>query len=134
MKIQILLFLTLLVSCAHHKDVRPGVDGVHNVFIHSQDTAQGPREALSQANYFCEKRNKSAAIVKEETKYVGDMDEKSYNQTKRIGKVAQTIGSSAWVFGRNEVQDIGGLVGLGGTAVNTSLGNGYLTRMSFKCM
>lgn len=124
----------LLVSCAHHRDVRPGVDGVHRVVIRTEDKEEGAREALSQANHYCEQSNKSAAIVDENQQYTGDMDEKSYQNGKRMSKVAKVVGGTTWALGGKNESNIGGIVGLGGTAADAALGEGYTVSMKFKCM
>ena len=55
----------LLASCAHHRDVRPGADGVHKVVIATDDKEQGSRDAISQTNHFCEESGRHAAFVNE---------------------------------------------------------------------
>ncbi|WP_374030411.1 hypothetical protein [Bdellovibrio bacteriovorus] len=64
-------------ACAHHPDVRAGADGIHRVVIASEDTDQGSREAIRQANSFCKERNQTAAFINESSKYNGDYDEKN---------------------------------------------------------
>ena len=123
-----------LASCAHHQDVRPGANGVHRVLIHTDDSEVGSQEAIRQANNYCEEKKKSAAFLDENKKYVGDMDEKTYNQGKRISKVAQGIGGAAWVFGGKNESKAGGLVGMGGAVGDQALGKGYTVEMKFKCM
>ena len=103
-----------LASCAHHQDVRPGANGVHRVLIHTDDSEVGSQEAIRQANNYC--------------------DEKTYNQGKRISKVAQGIGGAAWVFGGKNESKAGGLVGMGGAVGDQALGKGYTVEMKFKCM
>ncbi|MCH2534129.1 MAG: hypothetical protein MK008_06790 [Bdellovibrionales bacterium] len=78
-KLVVVLLALGFISCSHHKDVRPSVDGTHRVEIMAESKEQGARDAIDQANYFCEKRNKSAAIVNEEANYEGVMDESVYN-------------------------------------------------------
>src|SRR5687768_17526769 len=97
----VILTSVILVSCAHHKDVRPGADGVHRVIVTSEDNEKGARNAIDQAQHFCEKRNQSAAFVSEDKKYTGDMDEKDYKTGKKVAKAAQAIGGAVWVFGGN---------------------------------
>jgi hypothetical protein len=123
-----------LISCAHHRDVRPGADGIHRVVISTTDKEAGAREALSQANHFCEESKKSAAIVEEDQKYTGDMDEKDYQTGKKVSKVAQVVGGTTWALGGKNESAIGGIVGLGGAATDAALGNGYTVSMKFKCM
>ncbi len=136
-KNKILIFLAMLIfsSCGHHRDVRPGVEGFHTVKVEAHDPEQGARDAIKQAQHFCEQRNMDAAFIKEDKKYTGDMDEKSYNNIIKASKVAQAVGGSLWVLGSNSgVQNVGGLVGLGGVAANIATGKGYNIEMRFKCI
>lgn len=130
-----LIAVALIFSaCAHHKDVRPGTDGIHRVVIQTEDADEGSRAAIAQANHFCEKRGLSAAFVNEEKKYTGTMDEKTYQNAKRATKVASTVGGAVWAFGGNKESNLGGLVGLGGAAGDAALGKGYAVEMRFRCM
>ncbi len=36
-KLLAISLMTLVSSCAHHKDVRPGADGVHRVLVTGED-------------------------------------------------------------------------------------------------
>lgn len=128
-----ILLSTIFVGCAHHRDVRPGTEGVHRVVIQTDDTDKGSREAISQANHYCKERNLSAAFVEENQKYTGSMDEKSYKKNKAIAKVAQGVGGAAWVFGGKNESNAGGVVGLGGGIADSVIGNGYTVDMRFKC-
>ena len=127
------VFVYLLTGCAHHRDVRPGDDGLHKVLVRNEDTEAGTREAISQANHFCEKRGQYAAFVKEEQKYTGDMDEKTYKNAKRATNVAKTVGGAAWVLGGRRESTLGSVVGIGGAAADSALGEGYTIEMKFKC-
>ncbi len=132
--IAILLFSTILASCAHHRDVRPGEGGIHKVAVRTDDKEEGSRSAISQANHFCEQRNKIAVFIDENQQYTGDMDEKDYQKGKKISKVAKVVGGSVWAFGGKRESNLGGIVGLGGTAADAALGEGYTVTMKFKCV
>jgi hypothetical protein len=121
-------------GCAHHRDVRAGADGIHRVVIQTDDTDAAARDAISQANNFCEERNKQAAFINEDKKYTGDMDESTYKTGKRASKAAQAVGGAVWVFGGKTESDIGGITGLGGAVADSALGKGYTVEMKFKCM
>ena len=125
------LFLT---SCAHHRDVRASADGVHRVVVQTDDKEEGSRDALKQANHFCEERKQSAAIVTEDQKYTGTMDEATYRNSKIAAKVAQAAGGAGYVFGGKNERTAGGIVGVGGGIADGALGNGYTVEMKFKCM
>ena len=121
-------------GCAHHRDVRPGVDGVHNVIIKTDDTDKGSRNALKQANHFCEERGLGAAIVNEEQKYTGTMKEETYNNAKTAAKVATAVGGAVYVFGGKNESALGGITGLGGGIADQVLGDGYMVQMKLKCL
>ena len=124
-----------LSSCAHHtRDVRPSADGVHKVVVTATDEESGSREAMAQAEAFCDKSKKQFAIVKESKKYTGDMSEENYKTTKKIGKAAKVIGGAAMVFGGARESNAGGVVGLGGVTAEAVAGKGYTVEMSFKCI
>ena len=91
------------------------------------------REALSQANHYCEQKKKEAAVVSEGTQYTGSMDESTYRTSKTAAKVAKGVGSAAWVFGGKNESTAGGIVGLGGGIADGAIGTGYTYEMKFKC-
>lgn len=136
-KIMFLILISLstiiYTSCAHHKDVRPAADGLHKVVISTPDTDEGTRDAISQAQHYCSTLNKSAAFVEEKSEYKGNMSEENYKAGKTATKVAQVVGSTAYVFGGKNESNLGGIVGLGGAAGDAALGNGYKVEMKFKC-
>lgn len=127
-----LAFLTS--ACAHHRDVRPSADGVHWVELKTESEEEGARDAISQANNFCEERGKTAAVVSENKSYKGDMDESNYKTLKKAAKAAQTVGGVTYGLGASTESNIGGMVGLGGTVANQIAGEGYLVKMRFKCI
>lgn len=125
-----LLFTT---GCAHHRDVRPGVDGMHSVVVLSEGGEEGTRNAISQANHYCGQLGKHAAFVEEDQKYTGKVDEETYNTGKTIGKVLTTVGGAGYVFGGSNEKNAGGVGVLAGQAANVALGKGYTVKMKFKC-
>lgn len=126
--------LLLLASCAHYPDVRPSADGIHWVEVKAEDPESGARNALSQANDYCDSMEKKAAIVSEDQNYKGDMDESDYKTLKKAGKAAQTVGGAVWTFGGKKESEVGGLVGLGGAVANQVAGEGYKVKLKFKCL
>lgn len=123
----------LFSACAHHRDVRPGEDGLNRVVLMTQDKNYDGRDALSQAEHYCEGSKKRPVVVSEENKYIGTMDENSYNTMQTGAKVAQAVGSAGYVFGGKNERDAGGVVGLGGAIAQGAIGNGYRYEMKFKC-
>lgn len=133
MKMFALLSVLFLSACAHHRDVRPGADGINRVVIQTDDTDAANRDAIAQAQHYCKEKGKEAAFVSEGTKYTGDMDESTYNNAKRVSKVAKTVGGTVWAMGANKESNLGGIAGLGGSAADSALGKGYTVDMRFKC-
>lgn len=134
-KIVILLpVFALLAACAHHRDVRPGPNGVHRVVIKAEDQGDGSEDAIAQANHFCEEKYKTyAAIIDEKNQYVGSMNEQEYKKGKTVAKIASAAGSALWLFGGHNESAIGGVTAIGGGIANSALGQGYTYSMSFRC-
>ena len=139
MKTRIQMFVLLAISfffaaCAHHRDVRPGANGVHRVVIPTEDTDAAARNGMDQAEHFCQERYQNHAVIVDEKKaYTGSMKEEDYKRGKTISKVAQAVGGSGYVFGGQNERTAGGLVGLGGAIGDSALGKGYEFSMNFKC-
>lgn len=125
--------LLLLAACAHHRDVRPGADGLHRVVLQSEDDDEGTQDAIAQANHYCEQKKKEAVFVNEEKKYTGSMKESDYKTAKTASKVASGVGGAAYVFGGQKESALGGIVGLGGGIANAAIGKGYTVDMKFRC-
>ncbi len=134
MKTSILISLILLlVSCGHHRDVRPGASGLHRVMVRSEEKETGEQEAIQQANHYCEEYEKRAAFVSERTHYSGDVDEETYKRGKALSRFVKTAGSGAYIYGGKKERNAGGVGAVGGTALDSGLGKGYTTDMSFRC-
>lgn len=115
--------ILLFTACAHHRDVRPGVDGVHRVVVTDDDKEQGSRNPIDQANHYCKQSNRSAAFVEESNKYTGTMDEGSYKTAKALSKAAAAASGSVYVMGTKKEANMGGIIGSGGAIANGALGN-----------
>jgi hypothetical protein len=133
MKLLLFTLAIILSSCAHHRDVRPSAKGVHLVRFNTEDKSQGYSNAIAQARHFCEQEKGNAYVVKEGYKYVGDMDEKTYKNTKTASKIASGVGGAAFAFGGEKESNAGGILGLGGGIANSVAGQGYQYSMKFKC-
>ena len=127
------IVLSFIVSCAHHRDVRPADTGIHSVQFQTEDKTSGYNNAISQANHYCKTLNKKAYTVKESHAYSGNLDEKSYNKGKTISKIAKGIGSAGFVFGGKRERNAGGILGVGGQVGDSVLGDGYTYVLKFKC-
>ncbi|MGE3973889.1 MAG: hypothetical protein AB7F59_05110 [Bdellovibrionales bacterium] len=127
-------FLLFLASCAHHRDVRPGVDGTNYVITRGPEKDQVERSAISQAHHYCESLEKRAAFVTEGTKYTGDMDEATRKTVRQASKAAVVVGSGMYGLGGRNERSAGGAVGTAGTvgAIMTG-GDAYTSEMKFKC-
>jgi hypothetical protein len=131
--LQLFFFVLIFSACAHHKDVRPGTEGIHRVVVQTDDDSRGARNALDQAEHYCKQYGKQPAIVTEDKKYTGDMDEKDYRTGKKVAKAAQTLGGVVWALGGKNESNAGGIVGVGGAVGDQVLGEGYTVEMKFKC-
>ena len=60
---------TLLMACAHHKDVRPSDNGQHYVRLTADTRSEAGKEAIKQSNHFCEEQGKKAYVVSENIEY-----------------------------------------------------------------
>jgi hypothetical protein len=132
-KLTVGILAILLVSCAHHRDVRAGADGIHRIKFQAEDKDDGVQQAISQANHYCDQYKKQAAFVEENTSYTGSMSEKDYNTTKTIGRVGKTVGGTVWALGGRKESNAGGILGVGGVAADAIAGKGYTVDMRFKC-
>lgn len=133
MKAFVLLLPVLILSaCAHHKDVRPGADGVHRVVVRGAEASGVERKAIDEANHFCKQFGQIAYVVNEEkTQYTGSMDENTRKTIKKASTAAMVIGAGVG-HGRNT--GAGQVLGGAGTAgwIMTS-GDDYVADMKFKC-
>jgi len=125
--------LVTLAACAHHRDVHPSDDGVHEAVIKTEDKSEGFRQAINQANHYCEQFGEKAYQVSESNEYVGSLDETTYNQGKTIARVAKAAGTVGYVFGGKNESAIGGTAVLGGIAGDAALGEGYEYKLRFRC-
>lgn len=123
----------MIAGCAHHRDVRPGADGVNRVQVTAEDTEKGAQDAIAQANHYCKEKNKEAVFLEENKKYTGDYDEETYKTGKKISKVAQGVGAGVFVFGGRNERKAGTAAGVGGGIGDSVLGKGYTVDMKFKC-
>lgn len=107
---------TMWICCAHHKNVRPGVNNIHKVTIMAADKESGSEDAIVQANHFCKQFEKIAAIVAEKVEYVGDVSEQAYKAGKKVSNIGKLLGVRA-----------------GSHIADEALGKGYRIDMDFEC-
>ncbi len=119
--LSLFLLATFLTSCAHHRDVRPGADGVHRVQVQAETKQEGQRDSLSQASHYCETLKLRPAIVKEDHSYTGQLDESIYQNTQKAKEAANILlGGTSYQHEANQ-------------AASSLLGKAYTINMSFKC-
>ncbi|MEI8027344.1 MAG: hypothetical protein WCI18_13430 [Pseudomonadota bacterium] len=127
-------FILLLTHCAHYPDVRPSDTGNHSVSFMTESSEDGYRNAKSQADSYCDDVHKKRAYIsKEENKYKGSMDEKTYKNAKTAAKVTGMVGTAGYLFGGKKQSEVGGIVGLGGGITDAALGSAYRYTMYFRC-
>lgn len=128
----IIFILLLLTGCGHHRDVRPGENGIHRVVVRAEDHESGEQDAIAQANHYCDKYGKEAIFINENSKYSGDVSEGTYKAGKAMSKVAQ-LGGAAYGLHSTKNSSVGEASFLGGSVASSVLGKGYTTEMQFKC-
>ena len=130
----LILMLLTLAACGHHRDVRPGPQGINKVVVSTDEVQKGTRNAMDQATHFCKEHNKHPIYLKEEKKYVGTIDEKLYAQTKMITRGAKTASYQTRATNPRKVKNqTSDLLRVGSTSADSALGDGYLVSMTFKC-
>ncbi|WP_087016478.1 hypothetical protein [Thaumasiovibrio subtropicus] len=123
----------ILTACASHEDVRPGADGVHYVSIAASDAKSASREAIKQAQSYCDSHQQGMYVVDEDNFYEGTMTQDQYETHKTIANVASAAGTALWVFGDGKVDDAGGVAAIAGGIYGASLEDPYVTTLSFQC-
>ena len=130
----IFTFSILLTSCAHYPDVRPSDKGLHKVSFLTDYKDQGFKEGFGQAKDFCDDVYEKRAIhVKDKSKYVGTMDEETYNKSKTASKVVSAIGGAGTILGGKKERKAGAVTAVGGGIADGAIGQGYRYTMWFKC-
>lgn len=57
----------ILVSCASSPDVRPGLDGIHQISVRGEEVRDTESDAYKQARSFCRDQKKTAEFLSDET-------------------------------------------------------------------
>ncbi|PHI35399.1 hypothetical protein CBQ28_19860 [Pseudoalteromonas sp. GCY] len=122
-----------LSGCAHHDDVRPSSDGVHNIMLFSDSRDAGSKEALKQARHYCKQADMVAYVVNLDIIYNSDTPESTYITQKGVANAVEAAGMAMWIFGRNSVDDAGAAMTIGGGIADGALGKPYDVRLNFKC-
>jgi len=124
-------------SCAHHRDVRGGADNVHSVTVRGTEKTYTERDAISQADDYCDQWEKRAGILTQKSGYIGTtMDETTRDTVRKASTAAILLGGVGSASADDDdVRHGGNVVGAAGTvgAVMTG-GENYETTMTFKCL
>lgn len=127
------LVLLFMISCAHHRDVRPGANGVHTVIVKGPDSSGLERSAINQAEHFCQERYaRHAAFHSEKTQYQGEMDEGTRKTLRQASTAAMVLGGGASVNSstRKGGSALGSLGTIGHLMTN---GDDYVVKAQFAC-
>jgi len=128
-----LTFVFAFTSCAHHRDVRPGADGLNRVQVRAQNQEQAERSAISQAEHYCEQFSKHPGFVEEKTEYKGSMDEATRNTVHKASTAAMILGGTGATASRG-TRSGGSVLGAAGTVGHIMTGgDDYTADMKFKC-
>ncbi len=136
----VVLAAAALAGCAttpapYYPDVRPSADGAHRTILSMDRKAGDFQGAFRQARDFCgDVHAKRPVVVSEVSRYVGTMDESTYNAMRTATQVAMGVGGAVGVFANKERASDAGF----GTAVAGGIGHqimspGYEYTLSFRC-
>lgn len=129
----------VLSGCAHHKDVRPGGDGIHRILVEAEEQEDASRDALSQAQHYCESIDKkTAAVINEKSTYIGSIDENTRKTVKQVSTAASMVGGvvagHGFISGDKGARDAGLVTQVGGAAGQAVTGGkNYRFEMTFRC-
>lgn len=83
-----LVLATLAFGCASSPDVRPGVDGIHQVSTLGSDPKDTESSAYKQARSYCNDKNMSAEFLSDETFKAtaseGVVDQKAFKKNESV--------------------------------------------------
>ncbi|NOU52285.1 hypothetical protein HG263_17285 [Pseudoalteromonas sp. JBTF-M23] len=122
----------LLAACAHHDDVRPG-EGKHYVVIKAVDRDQGMKEALGQAEHFCDKTKNSLVVINENVDYQGEKSEKDYLDSRSTAEFVTEASTWLWILGDGHVDDAGAVAAIAGVVALESMDAPYTVTVNFRC-
>lgn len=121
-------------SCAHHRDVRPGADGINHVIVRATDRTEAEQSAISQAENYCDQFQKHPGFLEEKSHYTGTMDEATRDNVRKASHAAILLGGTGSVIGSDDVRTGGNVLGAAGTVGSVMTGGSdYQSVMRFKC-
>lgn len=124
LKSVLMICVLSILSCASSakKFVTPLSDGTNKLTFRGTTREGTIEHAIEGANDFCEDQKKFPVYSKNETKYVGQMDESTRETVQRASEMAVILG------GMNTPTDTAGRVGMGMTSDKA-----YETELVFIC-
>lgn len=133
----LILAVLVLSSCAHHPDVRPGVNGLHTVKVAKMDKSEALTSAINQSRSYCKSKDGEAAFVSEKVTYTGSLDEKTH---VGIDKFTKAIGLGGAIYsasgGADSDKKNGAVIATSGAASKNALldEDAYTAIIKFKCI
>ena len=100
--------------------------------VRAEGKESAERDAISQAEHYCQMSSKMPAFMEEKTSYTGSMDEATRDTVRKASTAAILLGGAA--HGSQSTRTGGNVLGSAGAVgrVMTS-GDDYATEMKFKC-
>lgn len=133
MKKYLILILFSVLSCRSAVvRVMPGENGINKAISKDRTKEGAETAAVDDAKEYCEKKDKEAVFIKDESKYKGDMDESTRKTIDQASTAAIILGGVGSVPG--STRTAGTVLGGAGTVgkVMTS-GKDYEAEVQFKC-
>jgi hypothetical protein len=120
---------------AYYPDVRPSADGTHRTIFSMDRKTSDFQGAFRQARDFCgDVHAKRPVVVSELSRYVGTMDESTYNTMRTATQVAMGAGGAVGVFARKDkVSDAGFGTAIAGGIGYQVMSPGYEYTLTFRC-
>jgi hypothetical protein len=103
------------------------------VTVKGEDEQGNFRNAMAQAEHFCKQWDKAPVVEKEGSKYVGEMSEANYKAMKSISKAGHRVGGAVFMGGSKDAYAKSRTVHTGAGVLSDMAGDGYVTRMNFRC-
>ncbi|RPH41517.1 MAG: hypothetical protein EHM87_19515 [Burkholderiales bacterium] len=130
----------LVAGCAttpapYYPDVRPSADGAHRTVLSMERKTGDFQGAFRQARDFCgDVHARRPVVVSEVSRYVGTMDEATYNSVKTATQVAMGVGGAVGVLAsKDRASNAGFGTAIAGGIGHQVMGAGYEYTLTFRC-
>jgi hypothetical protein len=119
----------------YYPDVRPSAEGAHRTVLSMERKTGDFQGAFRQARDFCgDVHAKRPVVVSEASRYVGTMDESTYNSIKTATQVAMGVGGAVGVFAdKQRASNAGFGTAMAGGIGHQAMGAGYESTVTFRC-